>query len=187
MKRHVVSVAALLLIAVALPASAATFASMSFNDLVDSADAVVVARVTQMSSSWTESGRLIVTENKLKVEEVWAGDVPGRLSVRTPGGEVGGFLVEAHGFPNLQPGEHVILFLSREPNSGTWQIEGHQLGHYRIVTRLDGVTLAVPQVEDGVRFIERDGSPMQKSSSRLLSDFKAAVMDRAAGRGVELR
>ncbi|MCP4664685.1 MAG: hypothetical protein GY856_55600 [bacterium] len=185
--KRMVGLVVLLLVA-AVPATASTFVAMSFGELVDDADAIVVGRITSQEASWTESGRMIVTDNQLRVEEIWAGEAPDQLSVRTFGGQVGDFLVEAHGFPQFKAGEHVILFLTHEPESDTLQVLGYQLGHFRVVTRLDGVTLAVPQVDDGMRLIDRSGDVAPKSRSLRFDELKATVLERVRSRtGIEFK
>ncbi len=189
MKRTMVSLAALLLVAV-VPATASTFVAMSLDELVAGADAVVVGRVQEMKSSWTESGRIIVTDNEIKVDEVWVGSAAEKISVRTVGGEVGGFLVEAHGFPAFEKNEHVILFLKRESESGTLQVLGYQLGHLRIVERLDGVVLAVPQTDDGMTLVDpARGFLKAAPKSQRLDELKARVFSLAQsqGRGVLIK
>jgi len=186
MKRNLVSLAVLLLVA-AVPATASTFVAMSLDELVAGADAVVVGHVQEMKSSWTESGRIIVTDNEVRIDEVWVGSAPEKVSVRTFGGEVGGFLVEATGFPKFEENEHVILFLKREEASGTLQVLGYQLGHLRVVERLDGVVLAVPQTDDGMTLVDPTrGFVKAEPRSQRLDQFKSRVLSLAQsqGRGV---
>ncbi len=61
---------------VALPASASTFVAMTPHELVAQADAVIQGRVADLRSFWSESGRIIVTEALIDVEEALVGDAP---------------------------------------------------------------------------------------------------------------
>lgn len=185
MKRFVLLTLAALLVAV--PATASTFLAMSQAELVRQADAVVIGKVVEQSSSWTQSGRLIYTENLIQVDETVLGDASGTIAVRTFGGQVGDIMVEAHGFPVLEGGESVLLFLRNDQNHGALRVLGYQQGHFRVVTRLDGVTLAVPQVDEGAAFFNRRGQQVAAPESVRLGAFKAQILETAArvGRAVE--
>lgn len=181
MKRQVtLLVAALLLIAV--PATASTFVGMSQNELVAKADAVVIARVVAQTPAWTESGRLIYTDNVLAIEETVLGKAAGSITVRTFGGQIGDFKVEAHGFPQMENDEHVLLFLHNDAKVGTHRVLGYQQGHFSIVERLDGVVLAVPQIEEGATLLNKNGRLMAAPVSVPLGQFKAQIVKMAAER-----
>ena len=83
MKRNL-AVLALALLAAA-PLTASTFVAMTPNELVAQADAVVIGQVVDRVSAWTDSGRLIYTDNTLRVDEVVLGEAPAFVTVRTFG------------------------------------------------------------------------------------------------------
>ena len=180
MRRKVVIALAATLVLAAVPAVASTFVHMSPKELVAEADALVQGRVVELDSFWTESGRLIATEAMVAVEETVFGSASGTVTVRTFGGQVGDVKVEAPGFPSFEKGERVLLFLKRDPDDGTLRVLGYQQGQFRVVTRLDGVTLAVPQVDDGARFLTRDGQLGPAPRSLELGDFKRQAAKAAA-------
>lgn len=167
---------------VAVPVSASTFVAMDLEEMTTRADAVVQGEIVEVESFWTESGRLIVTEATLRVEETLVGKTRPNVTIRTAGGEVGGLMVEAHGFPVFERGEKVLVFLKRGAAAGTVEVLGYQQGHYRVVTRLDGVTLAVPQAEEGFRALRKDGSLAPAASSVEIDQFKNTVRALAANR-----
>ena len=167
---------------VAVNAHASTFMAMSQADLVRQADAVVQGEVVGLQSSWAPSGRIIVTDAIIAVDEVLVGSTASSITVRTFGGKVGDYTVEAHGFPKFQMGERVILFVQVEPEDGTLRVLGYQQGHFRAVTRLDGVTLAVPMLEEGARFFTPGGTLTPEPRSVEIGSFKAGV--RATARQV---
>lgn len=177
MKRNFAVLAVALL--AAAPLTASTFVAMTPNQLVAQADAVVVGQVVERASAWTDSGRLIYTDNVLRVDEVVLGDAPAFVTVRTFGGQVGDMMVEAHGFPHFESDERVLVFLKDEGDAGAVRVLGYQQGHFRVVTRLDGVTLAVPMVDEGVRLLDRAGRPVAEPQSVRLDTFKAQILDRA--------
>jgi len=52
-------------------------------------------------------------------------------------------IVEAHGFPRFEQDEQVMLYLEAS-GDGRYRVLGYQQGHFRVVTRLDGVTQVIP-------------------------------------------
>ena len=61
-----------------VPAVASTFVHMSPKELVAQADALIQGRVVEMSSFWTESGRLIATDVMIQVDETLLGEASWR-------------------------------------------------------------------------------------------------------------
>lgn len=159
----------------AIPVSASTFVAMTEEELIRASDAVVQGRVIQLESRWDDQGRIIVTDATVQVSEYIIGDAPSQMVVQIPGGQVADFRVEAHGFPQLAKGQEVILFVRVDTSSQVSRIVGHQQGHFEVVKRLDGVTLAVPQVEDGVSFLTPSGRPLSPPASTELNIFKGRI------------
>lgn len=160
----------------ALPATASTFVNMSSQELVAQADALIEGRVINLSSFWTDSGRLIATEAVVAVDEVLFGDAPAKVTVRTFGGQVGDIRVDAPGFPRFESGERVLLYLKADSEDGTLRVLGYQQGQFRVVTRRDGVTLAVPMVDDDARFLTRDGRLAPAARSTEIGAYKASIL-----------
>ena len=159
---------------VAIPGNASTFVALPETELVGGSESIIQGRVVGQTSFWNESGRLIVTEAVVRVRETIVGESPKRVTVRTVGGRVGDYTVEAPGFPRFEPRERVILFLEAGP-SGTRQVRGYQQGHFEVVERLDGVRLAVPRIEEGTRLVTRSGQLLPQPRSMPLSEFKQSI------------
>ena len=174
MRRALVAVA-VVVTALAIPAQASTFLAMTPGEMVNEADAVVRGRVVETNSFWSESGRVVMTEARVAVKETIAGDAPTIINVRTAGGQVGDFRVEASGFPSFEKGDRVILFVKNGEAMGAYRVVGYQLGHYSVVKRDDGVRVAVPQTDEGVRFLTRSGRLMPEPRSVRLRDFRRGV------------
>src|SRR5688572_28195034 len=102
------------LLLLAAPASGSTFLHMSRAELAKKASAVVVGNVLSVESFWTRSGQIIVTEAMVEVEDAILGETPSVVIVRTFGGTVNGYTVEAHGFPTFNKGERLLLFLEKD-------------------------------------------------------------------------
>jgi hypothetical protein len=163
-------------LAAALPAAASTFLAMTPEELVAQSDAVVQGRVLQVNSFWSPSGRLIMTEAMVQVDEAVTGNAPTVVVLRTAGGTVGGYTIEAHGFPEFQVNERLLLFIRNgEPGS----VVGYRQGQYRIALSKEGVEMALPAVEAGVRLLTPDGQKAASPQPVRLDVFKDRI--RAAG------
>lgn len=161
----------------AIPLSASTFVAMTQDELISQSERVIQGEVINVHSHWSQSGRIVVSDATIRVDEVLIGDSPGVVQVRTFGGQVNDFVVETHGFPVFETGEKVLLYLYEEPSDRTLRVLGYQQGHFRVVTRLDGVTLAVPQVDEEARLLRPDGSPLPIPASVELGAFKGRLLE----------
>lgn len=182
--KRLVSVCLLLAMAAAIPVGASTFLKMSQWDLVRDSAAVVQGHVIKVSSFWDPTGRIIMSEALVRVEDKVFGDAPSVVVVRTFGGTVGGFTVEAHGFPKFQVNDHLLLFLEPEQEGAT-RVTGYQQGQYRVVQDKAGALLAVP-VFDGANLLSRDGRTAAPAKAMSLDELKASIRTdaRRAGRTV---
>src|SRR4029078_9100957 len=110
--KRCLSIGLLLLVALAtLPAGASTFLAMSQKEMLRQSTAVVEGRVLKVSSFWDVTGRIIQTEALVQVEETVVGEAPTIVVLRTFGGTVDGYRVEAHGFPQFNVNERLLLFV----------------------------------------------------------------------------
>ena len=75
---------------------------MTTKDLVAASDTVVRGRVVSVESFWNDPHTLIVTEAVFEVETPLVGTAPRYVTLRTAGGTVDGFTVEASGFPRFR-------------------------------------------------------------------------------------
>ena len=118
---------------------------------------------------------MIVTEATIQVREGIAGrQTPGVVEVRTFGGSVGNYRVEAHGFPEFAAGDRVVLFLG-ERDGATFSVTGYQLGHYQVRKDASGADVAVPTLETGVRLLSADGRAAARPATLPLSELKARI------------
>jgi hypothetical protein len=185
MKRLVSIGVLLLVVAVAVPGGASTFLRMTPAELIRDSAAVVQGEVLEVSSFWDRAGRIIVTEALVQVEEKILGEAPSVVVVRTFGGTVNGYTVEAHGFPKFQARERVLLYLEPEKD-GASRVTGYQQGHYRIVRDKAGVELAVPTLDEGASVITRDGRAAAAVKTVRLDLLKESIRNEArrAGRAI---
>lgn len=163
----------------AIPLAASTFVAMTEDELISRSDMVIQGEVVNVQSHWSQSGRVVVSDATIRVDEVMIGDSPAVVQVRTFGGRVNDFIVETHGFPAFETGEKVLLYLYEEPADRSLRVLGYQQGQFRVVTRLDGVTLAVPQVDEDARLLRPDGTPVPVPESVEIGAFKSRLISTA--------
>lgn len=178
MKRLMV-VGALICALAAAPLSASTFVALDRGELVAQSDAVVVGEVLYTYSYWNREGTMVFTDAVVHVQEAILGDASGLVSVRTPGGQVAGFRVEAHGFPAFGQGQRQVLFLNRTAD-GVMEVTGFQQGQFRVITRSDGVEVAVPALK-GVQLLSASGARAPMPSATTLDNLKQSIRSEAIG------
>jgi hypothetical protein len=179
MKRFA-SAVLLLCLVLAAPAAASTFVKMNMRELLAESAAVVQGEVLSVNSFWNETGMVIVTEALVRVEETVIGDAPTVVRVRTFGGTVGGFTIEAHGFPEFRAGERLLLFVGDEEDGGFARVAGYRQGQYRIGHDRAGAEVAIPTFEaDHAVLIGPDGRQSAPPRPYLLEDFKGMVRAQA--------
>ncbi len=172
--RRIAAAATVAVLLLASPGEASTFVALTSTQMVSGAESIIQGRVVSLESKRSDDGRLVVTDAVIRVRETLVGDAPEFVTVRTVGGRINDFLVEAPGFPSFEPRERVILFL--EPGPGAeMKVRGYQQGHFEVVRRNDGVRLAVPRIEEGVQLITRDGVVLPEPRSMPLGEFKQNV------------
>jgi hypothetical protein len=183
--KRLVSISLLLMLVAAIPGGASTFLKMDQKALVRDSAAVVQGEVIAVSSFWDKSGRLVVTEAQVRVEDAVFGNTPSVVVVRTFGGKVGNFVVEAHGFPTFRKSERVLLYLEAEED-GAMRVTGYQQGQFRLVRDKAGVEWAVPATDEGVNIVTREGREAAPSKSVRLDVLKQSIRNEArqAGRPV---
>ena len=171
-----------LVMAATTAVSASTFVAVSQDELVRQSDAVVQGRVAKVSQFWNAEGTMIYTEAVLEVQEKLVGDTAGIIVLRTFGGTVGSYTVEAHGFPEFREGERTIVFL-KALEDGAYEVNGYRQGQFRVMRDRTGKALAIPMVEDGVAYLDAEGRGVMRRIQPL-DTFKAQLRDsaRAAGR-----
>ena len=181
--KRVLSVGLLLVMAAALPAAASTFLAQSQADLLRHSTAVVQGQVLKVSSFWNSTGQIIVTEALVRVDETVAGEAPSVVVLRTFGGTVDGYTVEAHGFPTFRVNERLLLFVGPDKNGDTGVV-GYQQGQFRIVVNQAGEELAVPAVDGGATILSPNGGLAPRTLAVPLATLKDGI--RATARQVGL-
>lgn len=163
----------------ALPLSASTFIAMDEGELLASSEAVVEGRVLDVRSYWNEDRTAIVSEARVLVDDIVAGEAPNVLVVKTFGGKVGDLEIVAHGFPRFESGGQVLLYLT--PDGEDFRVTGYRLGQYRIRDTAKG-RLAEPMLEEGVRLFTPDGQLAPRPRPERLDVLKERIRERELDR-----
>lgn len=182
--RRLVFLSLLLVLVAGVPVGASTFIEMNQRELVQKSAAVVDAEVLQVHSFWDPKGRMMITEAIVRVSDSVVGNIGSAIVVRTFGGTVEGYTVEAHGFPTFKKGERFLLYLESEQN-GAHRVTGYQLGQYRIVRDKNGVDVAVPTFDGEASLVTRDGRQAARPRSLALDALKNQIRAEAQSLGRE--
>lgn len=180
--KRLVSIGLLFMLVAAIPVGASTFLKMDQKALIRDSAAVVQGEVIALSSFWDKSGRIVVTEALVRVEDAVYGNVPSVVVVRTYGGRVGDFVVEAHGFPTFQRNERVLLYLDAEKD-GAMKVTGYQQGQFRVVRDKAGVEWAVPATGEGTRILLPNGQEAAPAKNIRLDVLKQSIRNEARQAG----
>jgi len=117
---------------------AATLQQLSVDQMTSAATAIVRARVTSSSASFT--GSTIDTHYKLQVTESWKGFTP--VEVMVPGGVASGYRQSFPGVPQLTVGTEYLMFLWTSSSTGITHLVGLSQGLFNLSAQSDGSTLA---------------------------------------------
>jgi hypothetical protein len=130
--RHLAALLVIVLASAVPPAAwSASQQALGLDDLIDTADEIVVGTVAESSARW--EGRLVVTTSVVEVEESLKGGAGRRIEITQLGGTavhpvIGKpVTINASSFTALAPGERVVLFVDhRRP--AVRQLVGAQQG-----------------------------------------------------------
>lgn len=138
----------------AVVANATTLARMRFEELARQATAVARVRCLGAESRW-ENGE-IWTETRFEVIEQTKGALPGIVTVRMLGGNVGSLHSRVAGIPSFHAGEEAYLFL--------WNREGEPL---RVLGWSQGTFRIARDARTGVETVTQDSAaPIFEPSTR---------------------
>jgi hypothetical protein len=135
-------------LAIGVPLSAITVKPLSFAELVDGSTAVVHGRVSEVRGQWTADRHRIDSLVTIEVIDYLKGSLGDHVTVRVPGGQVGGMVNVIPGAPTFADGDRVVLFLKAEGPSIP-VLTGTTQGVYRVTTdpRSGGLVVVPPLVD----------------------------------------
>jgi len=164
-------------------ADATTVLKMSLKDLAKKSDAVVMARVDDMTARY-DANKEIYTYITLKVLDPVKGSKKDEvLTIRQIGGTVGTIASIVPGMPTFKKGEEVVVFLTQKDQAGYPWVMGLQQGKYSVSVdengskhvrnELDGTTLfdASGRVQEGSKNTDQ---PLQSFIDGIRTDLNEA-------------
>ncbi|MDP9171799.1 MAG: hypothetical protein M3N54_14375 [Acidobacteriota bacterium] len=162
---------AFIALTVCAAAPAATLQQLSMDQMTQSATAIVRARVTGSSASFT--GSAIYTHYKLQIIETWKGFATSEVML--PGGTARGFKQSVSGVPNLQVGSEYVMFLWTSSSTGITHLVGLTQGLFGLTQQADGSMMA-GRSEIGETMLDASGASVRDQAVRMnLSDMKSRV------------
>jgi hypothetical protein len=173
--------AALLLVALAVPAAHAAIAqAATFDEKVDNSAAIILGKCVKTEAKLDPSGRWIVTYATFAVEQSMKGDASGQLTIVTPGGTVNGIHQETIGVPVFQTGDEHVVFL-RNTRLGPSPLYFDQ-GTYNVAAGDRGEKLIVPMPSNVIHIDSQRGMAAAPADEpRTLEAFKSAVTQSMRG------
>ena len=161
---------------------------MSFAEIVDAADTVVVAEAIDSRAEWvtTGSSRAIVTRLTFRVTDTLKGTQRVLLPLEFLGGTVGNVGEEVSGVPRFAIGDRAVLFVSGERAASP--IVGHMQGRFPINTAPDGTDYVTLHDRRAFSAVSQIGAPVAVSPVAIptmtLTAFRAEIDRVLGGAGV---
>jgi hypothetical protein len=181
MRRPLRALAYLVFIAAtAVDLAATTARRLSNEEMTDTADVIVIGRVTDVRSVW-ETPRVLVTVVTVAVSERLKGEVGESISVAVPGGSDANrkfpIAMTYAGAPRMGEGEDVFLFLSRDPDmTSSLTVMGFSQGKFSIVDDGKGGK-AVARDLTQVTLVGGTGAVRGAVTLVGLSEFKQEILE----------
>jgi PKD repeat protein len=174
-----ISILFALALASASVASATTIVVPTDEQLIDKSLFIAAGEV--LSSAAVDRQGTIWTETQLRVDRTLKGELPAVITVRELGGELNERFNVIFGGAEYEPGERVLVFLSRDGD--VYRTRDMFVGKFTEKTALDGGRLWHRPASQNTRLLDgnlRDVSP--SGIERKADDFERYVRDRVAGK-----
>jgi hypothetical protein len=181
MRRTLRTLAYLVFIAaMAVDLAATTARRLSNEEMADTADIIVIGRVTDVRAVW-ENPRTLVTVATVTVSERLKGEVGDTIAVALPGGADANrkfpIAVTYAGAPRMNSGEDVFLFLSQDSEiSSGLIVMGFSQGKFSIVNDGKGGK-AVSRDLTQVTLVGGTGAVRGAVTLVGLSEFKQEILE----------
>jgi len=135
---------------------------LDVRDLTRAADQIVIGDVIDVQSNWNAAHDLIESRVVVRVDDYLLGGGSGTVTLTIPGGTVDRLSLHVSVLPELQIGDHVLLFLDQEASRLVGAYQGAYLTDGTSVVRMGaGCRRTVPQT--------------QRPLSAMLEDIQAAL------------
>ncbi len=144
MRRVLIPVVCLVLVAAAWPLHATVLVPAEFREIVNGSQVIVHGTVVEVRPGWTEDRFRIETVVTLEAASYLKGGPGGRVTFRVPGGTIGRYRALMVGAPEFRAGEEVVLFL-RADGPAVAHVFGLSQGVFRVRRELgSGRRVVVP-------------------------------------------
>jgi len=153
--RIAAALAALLIVAIALPVDASVLRGMTVKQLRGGADTIVTGKVVAVRAVVADG--LIETVARVRVSATHKGTVGRIVSVRVPGGFARGKRLLVPGAPTLQRGDELLLFLYQ--SGADWR----PVGLFQGVWKLD------PSNPDAALASDSGGAALMRAGAEVLA------------------
>ena len=167
-------------------ANATVVPRLDLQEMVQSSESIVHARVVRHWSAWDSSHRFMWTHYEMEVQDRLKGG-PAATVISEPGGIVDGMAMKVEGVPEHRDGEEMVVFLHRTP-VGYWRCYGLAQGKFTV----DQIRSGPKRVRANLAAVERvepapGRGPRTRNSTQLdhlngitLADLKARIRREAA-------
>ena len=153
---------------------------MELSEVVRNSELIAEGTVQKVEARWDANQRLIYTYIDIRTAEKFKGAASSVVTVKLPGGTVGGITLDVAGMPQFQVGEHAIVFLSAYPDRKNYNVVGLNQGLYAItedvaVSNISGVELLDPKTGQSTRPLFVQSVPVEefrKIVRQLVKDEK---------------
>jgi PKD repeat protein len=172
-----------LLIAMAVCASATTIVMPTDEQLVAKAPLIVQGIVTSSAAVTRDGAREIWSESVIQVQRTLKGNAPASITIREIGGIVGDRITKVYGAPSYRQGEHVLAFLTPAAD-GAYQTVDLFVGKFTEEQTLAGQRLWARHDEaQEAALLDGNFQPIvSKNVERDAASFEGFIGDRVAGR-----
>lgn len=160
-------------------APAVTLQQLSLDQMTQSATAIVRARVTASSASFT--GSTIYTHYSLQVTESWKGFTPAEVMI--PGGIAAGRRQSFPGVPQLTVGTEYVMFLWTSSTTGITHLVGLSQGLFNLSPQADGSSLATRPLV-GEMMLDAAGRKVADQAVQMPLATMRSMVSRALSAGV---
>lgn len=178
--RHIRQIGLVLLAALAVTGTAAgQVIPMSFAEITEAADTIVVAEAIDSRAAWVTTGasRAIITRVTFRVTDTLKGLDRILLPLEFRGGRIGDVSYEVSGVPTFELGDRAVLFVLATRAASP--IVGHMQGRFPINTAPDDIEYVTLSDRRAFSSVGQIGSPVVVSPAAIptmtLAAFRNAI------------
>lgn len=172
-------------LAVAGRAHAAVVLALSFDELTERADVIVVGEVTKITIHRDNLDR-IVTDATVTVSERWKGTVAvGKtLTARSLGGTMGDVGLRVSGEPGFHEGDRLLFFGRQSPNGPYFRAVGMSQGVFPLRRTPAGAWTVYPGANDLALVTQDTAGRLSPKPPALLKETPLTDIRRTIGRAL---